>query len=170
MFVYVTIVQASQLKLDDSWFPISIYSKSLLQFKEHKNIATNIVALHFFQIPVHYLARWWFCGFFGVYLSNAFVLLGSIFLILFVSGWRNASQRSTLITLNLLCQKLVPSYSSIRIVQWKLAIFKAYYSYQELWTSFQLVILPKLSALCLIDEQFGDRPVSFVPRFCSDLQ
>ena len=33
-----------------------------------------------------------------------------------------------------------------------------------------VVILPKLSALCLIDEEFGDRRVSFIPRFCSDLQ
>ena len=134
---YMIYIITDRNKLEYSCFPISIYTKSLLQFKEHKNIATNIVALHFFQIPVHHLARWWFCGFVGVYLSDAFVLLGSVFLTLFVSGRHNAFQRSTLMTLNLLCQKLVPSYSSIRIVQWKLVIYKAHYSYQELWTSFQ---------------------------------
>ena len=46
---------------------------------------------------------------------DAFVLLGSVFLILFVSGGYNAFQRLTLMTLNLLYQKLVPSYSSIRM-------------------------------------------------------
>ena len=134
---YIIYIIIDRNKLEFSWFPISIYTKSLLQFKEHKNIATNIIAMHFFQILVHHFARWWFCGFVGVYSSDAFVLLGSVFLTLFVSGGHNAFQRSKLMTLNLLCQKLFPSYSSIRIMQWKLVIYKAYYSYRELWTSFQ---------------------------------